>query len=133
MEGYVAPRENIDKINDITKYLARYFTNSIGNSSEKINLSSDDNLSFFFFSYSLCIAILSHNKDEKDISSLLEFNTKTLFTYFQLEKQLTIENYFDSFLDEYNNLRFFTKFSYLFDRFRPNLLGLSMKVSKAIE
>ncbi len=47
----------------------------------------------------------------------------------ELIKNINREN----FTDEFNNLKFFTKFYYLFDYHKAKLFNLTMKISKSIE
>jgi len=138
LEGLKLSLKNIKQIDGISDILANLFKIFLGNTkNKKINLKNEEEISFILFSNSICLIILSQIRGEKEISQdgleNLNSNIQSLFSQMKIDKGESIQEDYDIFLEDYDNLKFFTRFSYLFDRVRPNLSGLSIKVSKSIE
>jgi hypothetical protein len=106
---------NIDQLMSIHKYihaeLSEYLTGKL------INFKEDENLNYLLFTKSLLSIILTK------MELIIDDQIDELITHIKRE----------DFNDEFNNIKYFTKYYYLFDYHKSKLFNLSMKVSKSIE
>jgi hypothetical protein len=110
--------------NIISTQLAEYLNNN-----KICELNDNEDLNYYLFSRSLAyIALNGLDLGKADTNMLFDENTKTLITILQTNLAKS-----DDFLDDFNNLKFFTRFSYLFDYHKSKFYVLTIKISKFIE
>jgi hypothetical protein len=107
--------------NDLLKYLTE--------NGKLEELSENETLNYYLFARSLAyIALTGLDKSKINEAMLLDENIKLLIK--ALENILSES---DDFFDDFNNLKFFTKFNHLFDYHRSKFYVLTIKTSKFIE
>jgi hypothetical protein len=135
---------NLDILSSINKDLQLNFSNYLNqnfkNPKSLKNLKEDEDILFYAFSKSLSgiiISLLNKNSGkELDKNLLIDENINLLLSYIQscsIKNSTDNETEFEDFLIEYSNLKFFTKFSHLFDLNKSKFYNLSIKASRSIE